>query len=237
MKIKILFNSAGIREDFSTGWGLSFLIDNRILFDTGEKGEFLIDNIDKMKIDLSLIESVVISHDHWDHTGGLWEILKRRKNINVYVCSGFGASFKHKIFEYFVKVFETDNFTRVTSGIYSTGGIIGVYKGTNMSEQALIIKTEKGFSVITGCAHPGIIKMLERVKAQLTIQEFYTVLGGFHLKDHSIKDVKEIVKKFTELKVKRVGPTHCSGLNAEQVFREKYGDNFIEAKVGQVINI
>ena len=237
MNIKVVFNSNGIREDFLTGWGLSFLIDDKILFDTGKDAKSLINNINKMKIDISLIEAVVISHDHWDHTGGLWELLKKKPNVNVYACPGFGMTFKRKVSEFSAKYFEVGNFTRVTSGIYSTGEIIGKYKEKNISEQALIIKTGKGFSVITGCSHPGIIKILERVKVQLSIQEFYAVFGGFHLKDHSMEDVKEIVKKFITLKIKRAGPTHCSGLDAEQIFREKYGDSFMEAKVGQVISV
>ncbi|MCD4780708.1 MAG: MBL fold metallo-hydrolase [Candidatus Omnitrophica bacterium] len=237
MNIKVVFNSDRIKEDFSIGWGLSLLLDDKILFDTGESAKSLINNMNKMEIDISLIEAVVISHDHWDHTGGLWEILKQRPNINVYGCPGFGVAFKDKISDISAKLIEDDNFTLVTSGIYSTGEIIGEYKGEDISEQALIIKTDKGFSVITGCAHPGIIKILERVRMQLSLKEFYTVLGGFHLKDYSIKDVKEIVKKFTELKVMRVGPTHCSGSDAEQIFQEKYGNAFIEAKVGQVISV
>jgi len=237
MNIKVIFNSDKVREDLSIGWGLSFLIDDRILFDTGKDAEFLSNNMDRMKIDMSLVEAVVISHDHWDHTGGLWEILKQRPSINVYGCPGFSVTFKHKISDISAKLIEADNLTLITSGIYSTGEIIGTYKGENISEQALIIKTEKGFSVITGCSHPGIIKILERARVQLGIKEFYAVLGGFHLKDHSIQDVKEIVKKFTALKVKYAGPTHCSGLDTEQVFREKYGDNFIEAKVGQIISV
>ena len=237
MEIKVLFNSEAISKEFSTGWGLSFLIDNRILFDTGEDGKFLINNMDKMKIDISLIEAIVISHDHWDHTGGLWEILRRRQNIHVYACPRFGSDFKNKVSESSAKYFEADNFTIISTGIYSTGEIIGTYKGKNISEQSLIVKTENGVSVITGCSHPGIVKILERVHTQLSIKEFYAVLGGFHLKDYSVKDIDEIVMSFKKSKVKQAGPTHCSGSNAERLFKEKYTDNFIEAKIGQVINI
>ncbi len=185
MKIKILFNSSSDNEELSAGWGLSFLIDERIMFDTGERGDSLINNINKLKTDLSLVEAVVISHDHWDHTGGLWEILKQRPNIKVYGCPGFNLEFKHKVSEFSSKVIDAENFTLIAPRIYSTGEIIGKYKGKNISEQALIIKTDNGFSLITGCAHPGIIKILERVKTQLSITKFYAVLGGFHLKNHS----------------------------------------------------
>lgn len=237
MNVRVLFNSSRLLDGLSVGWGLSFLIDNTIMFDTGEKGDLLINNINKLKVDLSLVEAVVISHDHWDHTGGLWEILSKKPNINVYACPGFGSDFKHKIPDFSAKLTEADNFTLIASGIYSTGEIIGTYKEKNISEQALIIKTAKGFSVITGCAHPGIIKILERVKMQLSIKEFYAVLGGFHLKDHSIKDIEMIVKKFSEFKVKRVGATHCSGTNAENLFQETYKGNFLSMKVGDTITI
>ena len=237
MEIRVLFNSLSNAERLSVGWGLSFLIDNRIIFDTGEKGDLLANNINKLNIDLSLVEAVVISHDHWDHTGGLWEVLKHRPGIRVYGCPEFGSDFKCKISGSSAKYFESKSFTRVDTGIYSTGEIFGIYKGANISEQSLIIKTEKGFSIVTGCAHPGIIKIIEKVKAQLSIRGFYAVIGGFHLKDSSTKEIEQIVEKFRELKVKRVGATHCSGTEAENLFRQEYKDDFFSLKVGEIINV
>lgn len=237
MDIKVLFNSVGVTEDLSVGWGLSFLINNKIIFDTGEKGDFLMNNINKFNVDLSLVEAIVISHDHWDHTGGLEELLMQKPNLKVYGCPGFGIDFKNKISDRSTQLIEADDFTIVTTEIYSTGEIIGIYKGADISEQALIIKTEKGFSVITGCAHPGIIKILERVQMQLSIKKFHAVLGGFHLKDCTTAEIKEIVKKFINLKVRRVGVTHCSGPEAENIFRDVYKDDFLSMNVGEVITI
>ena len=76
MQIKILFDSVALNNSFSTGWGISYLIDNKILFDTGEKSSALLKNIENMNVDISGLSTVVISHDHWDHQGGLWGILK-----------------------------------------------------------------------------------------------------------------------------------------------------------------
>ncbi|MDP8212487.1 MAG: MBL fold metallo-hydrolase [Candidatus Zapsychrus exili] len=237
MDVKVLFNSESIRKDLSAGWGLSFLIDNRIIFDTGGKGDYLLNNINKLEIDISLIEDIVISHDHWDHPGGLWDILAKTSDINVFSSSGFGSVFKRKILESSAKLKEVTHFMRVNIGVYSSGEIVGTYKGKNISEQSLIVKTEKGFSVITGCAHPGIIKILEKVKSQLSIKKFYAVLGGFHLKNHSNKEIKQIVEEFVKLKVNKVGATHCSGIDAENIFKEKYRDNFLDMKAGQVITV
>ena len=57
MEVKILFNSSSDIDSLSVGWGLSFWIDNQIMFDTGEKEDLLANNINKLKVDLSLIKS------------------------------------------------------------------------------------------------------------------------------------------------------------------------------------
>jgi len=237
MNVKVLFNGSSIDDKLFVGWGLAFLIDGKVLFDTGEDGGLLINNINKLKVNLEKAESVVISHDHSDHTGGLWDVLEKKPKIKIFGCPGFTEDFKEKVLESSARLIESCHFARINTGIYSTGEIIGTYKGKDIAEQSLIIKTDKGFSVITGCAHPGIINILERIKAQLSVEDFYAVIGGFHLKDSSIREIKEIVNKFTKLKVKRVGATHCSGENAENIFRKVYGDNFLSMKVGEIITV
>jgi len=82
MQIKVLFNKDALNKKFHTGWG-SFLIGEKILFDTGERGDWLLENIESLKVDIDKIEVIVISHDHWDHTGGLWVLLEK-KRFKVY---------------------------------------------------------------------------------------------------------------------------------------------------------
>ncbi len=60
-------------------WGLSVLVEadgQRILFDTGA-GQAAVPNADLMGIDLASVDRIVISHGHYDHTGGLYDVLKR----------------------------------------------------------------------------------------------------------------------------------------------------------------
>ena len=73
MQIKVLFDKDALNKTLYAGWGVSFLIGESILFDTGENGEWLIHNIKQLKVDLNKLQAAVISHDHWDHTRGLWE--------------------------------------------------------------------------------------------------------------------------------------------------------------------
>ena len=92
--------------------------------------------------------------------------------------------------------------------IYSTGEIIGEYSGIHISEQALVVKTDKGISVMSGCAHPGIIEILNVVKKKLNNDCFYCVLGGFHLMEEHAEIINHIVDEFKKLKVIKVGSTH-----------------------------
>ncbi len=73
-------NTAGM-GDYLAEWGLSQLIeaDNiKVLLDTGTSIS-AVHNAETLKIDLSEIDKIVLSHGHYDHTGGLRELLRRMK--------------------------------------------------------------------------------------------------------------------------------------------------------------
>ncbi len=237
MQIRVLFDKKAQDTNLKIGWGLSLLVEGKILFDAGENGDWLINNIKELKIEISKLEAVVISHDHWDHTGGLREVLNRKKGLKVYACPGFNREFKEKVKILGAELIELDNLTEIAKNIYVSGEIPGVYNEQHLPEQALILKTDNGLSVLTGCAHPGIIKILEKVKAEFPKQKLYSVCGGFHLGGTDRRTIEIIAEKFKEMGVEKTGPTHCSGGEAEEIFKKKYGDNFITVKVGQTIEV
>jgi 7,8-dihydropterin-6-yl-methyl-4-(beta-D-ribofuranosyl)aminobenzene 5'-phosphate synthase len=236
MQIKILFDSVALDNKFSTGWGVSYLIDGRILFDTGEKSGALLKNMKNMDVHISDIKVVVISHDHWDHRGGLWGVLKENNRLKVYACPNFSRRFKNRVKSYGAQLIEADKFTQISKGVYTTGEIGGRYAFKYMPEQALVLKTPKGVVILTGCAHPGIINVIENVKQNIP-DSIYLVLGGFHLMGKHKKTINPIVDKFRQLNIKKVAPSHCTGKNATKLFKEKYRDDFIEVKVVQEIEV
>jgi len=237
MEVRIIFNSEAVSEKLSTGWGFSCLVNNEILFDTGEKGEYLFNNMAALDIDIAQIKKVVISHDHWDHTGGLWKLLEQRKGLEVYACPNFSEEFKHKVRQLQGVLIESKEIMAIAKDIFLTGEIPGTYNNKDMPEQSFIVNTQNGISVITGCAHPGILNILEKVKSGFPNYQIHAVFGGFHLKNEKESIIEDIANKFQAMGVKKTGPTHCSGSIAENIFKRKYGDSFMFLKAGQGLNI
>ncbi len=237
IRAKVLYDNYSLKREFNVGWGFSCLIDNRILFDTGESGKALLSNMKAMDIDVSDIEAVVISHDHWDHTGGLWELLKVRKGLPVYACSDFSADFREEVSDLKGNLIEINDLTEIFPGIYTTGAIAGTYRGNYLPEQAIALKTANGISLITGCSHPGVVTMLERLRDTLSEENIYMVFGGFHLLDKDKKAIRKVIKEFKKLGVQNVGPTHCSGRKTMKLFQKEYDKNFVPIKVGLELNL
>lgn len=189
-----------------------------------------------MDIKVPNIEMAIISHDHWDHRGGLWGILKENPKLKVYACPNFSRRFKNKVKSYGTQLIEADKFAQISKGVYTTGEIEGRYAFRYMPEQTLVLKTPKGVAILTGCAHPGIIKIIEAVKQNIS-DNIYLVLGGFHLMGRHKKTIRPIVDKFRQLAIEKVAPAHCSGRSAIKLFKEEYGGDFVELKVGQIIEL
>jgi 7,8-dihydropterin-6-yl-methyl-4-(beta-D-ribofuranosyl)aminobenzene 5'-phosphate synthase len=108
--------------------------------------------------------------------------------------------------------------------------------GDSIVEESLALDTPQGLIVVTGCAHPGIVDIVRR-SMELVPGEIHLVMGGFHLGRLPREDVLDIIEEFKSMGVKKVAPTHCTGDMAIRLFREAYGEDFIEAGCGAVIEI
>lgn len=218
-----------------TGWGFSCLIkirDKNILFDTGADSETLLFNMEKKEIDPKEINLIVLSHIHGDHVGGLEGILKRNGKVKVYIPTSFPDSLRQTIKSYGGEYIDVKNSMEILEGVYSTGEM-----GTWIKEQSLIVNTEKGLILITGCAHPGVVNIIEKAKEMFPEKNVFLVLGGFHLSGASNSELKRIIGNFRKLGVQKVAPCHCSGDRCRELFKEEYKENFLENGVGKIIEI
>ena len=232
VKMTVLYDNYVYTEGTKNAWGFSCFIEGtekNILFDTGGESEILMHNIDKLNIDPESVEMIVISHNHWDHTGGLFAFLEKKSGIPVYLPHSFPGEFIDKVKDAGASVILINEPAEICKNVFSTGEMEG-----RVNEQSLIVKTNKGLVVVTGCSHPGIVKIVKKAQ-EIMGEEIYLVFGGFHLKDHSEKAVKEIISQFRESGVKKCGATHCTGNKQIKLFKEAYGNDYIEMGTGRVL--
>jgi len=236
MEIRILFDNKKEDIRYVVGWGVSYLVNGDILFDAGENEEMLFHNMRLMDIRPDQIKKIVISHEHWDHVGGLWRLITGNPGVPVYICPGFSREFKDRIISSGANAIEVGPFTEIDRNIYTSGEIQGSCRYGRIPEQVLILRSKKGISVVTGCAHNGIADILKSINERMP-GPIHLVLGGFHTLDMSASVVGSVIKRFQQMGVGKVAPTHCTGDEAIRLFKEFYGADFVEAVVGKTIHV
>jgi 7,8-dihydropterin-6-yl-methyl-4-(beta-D-ribofuranosyl)aminobenzene 5'-phosphate synthase len=213
-------------------WGFScYLPQYRVLFDTGSNGAVLLKNMEVLGISPRDIEAIVLSHFHWDHTGGLLDLLQIHGEKRVFVHSAFSMTFAGEAQGLGAQVLVEDDPVEVLPGVMTTGALEGPVK-----EQGLLVKGDMGWTLLTGCAHPGIIPMAE-VATDLAGESLYLVMGGFHLMGLSSREVARVVRRLLDLEVSLVAPCHCTGDEAIETFAGILGGRCMSVGVGMVLEI
>ncbi|MBN1285556.1 MAG: MBL fold metallo-hydrolase [Anaerolineae bacterium] len=229
--ITVLYDNFAYDSSLQTDWGYAALVEHRghtILFDTGAQGSILHNNMTALAIDPAAIEAVVLSHAHTDHVGGMTGLLLQGARPEVYLLPSFPPAVKNQIGGQ-TTIIEVEPGQAIADGIFTTGEI-----AYGIPEQALVIKTGQGLVIVTGCAHPGIVRIIEQVEA-LFDEPIYLVMGGFHLIGASSAQIAGIVAAFREHGIQKVAPSHCTGEAAIAAFAAEYGDDFMQSGVGREI--
>jgi 7,8-dihydropterin-6-yl-methyl-4-(beta-D-ribofuranosyl)aminobenzene 5'-phosphate synthase len=90
---------------------------------------------------------------------------------------------------------------------------------------SLAVEGDHGLSIILGCSHAGVVNILQEISDRFGTREFYTVLGGMHLRgrsrEYTEKIIGELLKRFS---VSRWRPCHCTGLDAFVAFSQNVKD-------------
>jgi 7,8-dihydropterin-6-yl-methyl-4-(beta-D-ribofuranosyl)aminobenzene 5'-phosphate synthase len=192
MELIVVYDNEA-KKGLLKGWGFSCFIntgEHKILFDTGWDGQVLLRNMELLGIDVHQIDILVLSHQHWDHIGGLPTFLFQNPKVKVYIPASFSANLKKEIssrgkhlhahvptcsersHDECPLVHEITGAQEICKDIYTTGEL-----GTDIKEQSLVVDTGKGMYVLTGCAHPGLASILGSASK---LGDVVGILGGLH---------------------------------------------------------
>ncbi|MBV5310098.1 MAG: MBL fold metallo-hydrolase [Chromatium okenii] len=233
--LTILFDNYAGLPGLQTLWGFAALIrtsTRTILFDTGSNGRVLLKNMQVLGIDPREIDTVFLSHTHWDHIGGVDSILELNPNVTLVLHEGFS---KHLINDLrrlcrTLIVVGAEPY-ELAPGIYSTGML-----AADPPEHALILEVNARLALIGGCSHPGIAQLVEQSQVFVN-KPVRWAIGGFHLMYSDDAAITAAIAQLQALGVSEVAATHCTGDAARIAFRAAYGAGFIEGGVGRTIEL
>ncbi|MFP4697309.1 MAG: MBL fold metallo-hydrolase [Eubacteriales bacterium] len=271
MIIKTLVENTSISEEFKNEHGLSLYIKTKnyqLLFDVG-KSNLFIENANKLGIDLSEIDAVIISHGHYDHGGGLRNFLRINKKAKIYLNEKVIGDYysnrgNEKVYIGLDKgIFPNDRFVFVRD-YYKINDSLELFSdvkekyftpinnkklfkkdGPNYiqddfsHEQNLLITEDDKNVLIAGCAHKGILNVIEDVSSKKSNIPNY-VISGFHLYNRSTKiseditKVKQIANYLIETKSKYY-TCHCTGLEAYEQLKDEMGDKIEYLSTGSEV--
>lgn len=261
MNITCLMENTAISDNVICEHGFSLFVEtknHKMLIDAGQSAAFA-DNAKNLGVDLSKVDMAMLSHGHYDHSGGIMTFADVNGTAPIYMQSNAGGDFYHKsdaIEKYIgidknilelsqVKLLDQniriDDEISVFSGVkgrrhFPSGNLILMMKTEDeegnvsfvqddFSHEQYVVIEENGKKVlISGCAHNGILNILDEFR------ELYgctpdVVISGFHLmrkngySDEDIDNIKAIATELGEMNT-TFYTGHCTGIEPFDIMKD-----------------
>jgi len=246
MKIITLIENLAYKKGLAAEHGLSLYIEGKhkkILFDTGQTGSF-IRNAKELGIDIEDIDALIISHGHYDHTGGLYPFLEKNTKATVYAKKSLFTPKYHGQSRFIGELYKEtplsnrlvylETITEIDNDIFIIPDIpifnsldthfqnFFIKSGNEYfpdqfdDELFIVIKKDEKINIVTACSHRGITNMCTAAVEHFKCQ-VGLITGGFHMKECPDGQYKFISGYLQKLNPQAIGVCHCTGV-------DKYAD-------------
>lgn len=248
----------------------NLLEKNKILFDCGQSSIFS-KNALNLGIDLKEVDTLILSHGHYDHTGGLEKFLEINNNAKIYlkresllekynngeyigIPKGIINSNNKRV------VFPNKQISQISKNLYlvSFPGEVISEKGINSAqknsvagfsvlqngefikdsfndEQYLVFINKNKISLITGCSHKGILKIITLVE-ELFDFPVCEIIGGLHTKKESEQEIISLARELNKSSVKNLQVCHCTGIEAFTTLKQNFNASISYNYTGNKFN-
>lgn len=267
MKINVIIEDTCGNSKCISEHGLSIYVEtkqHKILVDTGATDAFL-KNAGELGIDITKVDTVIVSHGHYDHAGGLLSFTKKNPHAYIYIQKGALNDFYHgeryigidKRIAELPQLHLLDEDCKIDDELFLFTGITGrrFWPQSNLAltkrendvdrqddfchEQCLVVREGEESILLSGCAHNGILNVLDRY------EEIFgcipkRVISGFHMMKKTDYTAEEIASiQSTAEKLREMGTVfytgHCTGKKAFDLMKPIMGERLIQIHSGVVI--
>jgi len=275
VKIVCLVEDTTDSNQIKAEHGISLYIETKnhhMLFDLGQSDLFL-QNAQKLGISIEEVDTVVISHGHYDHGGGLAHFLKINHHAKIYInIHAFDAHYSERVkgeFTYigldralkrhqqvvcrdgdydlddelhvFSKISNQDYYPKSNQTLYKEESGLMMHDDFN-HEQNLLIKENNHYVLFAGCAHHGIVNIVERANHRIQPLPLTAVISGFHFASRFIElaeseqSIREIGNHFKTMET-QFFTGHCTGIEPYHMIKEVMNDQIKYFKAGTIIKL
>jgi 7,8-dihydropterin-6-yl-methyl-4-(beta-D-ribofuranosyl)aminobenzene 5'-phosphate synthase len=273
-RITVLVNNSVRQPKLLAEHGFSLYIEShkKILFDTGQ-GRTLLHNAEVLGIDLVDLDYVILSHGHYDHTGGLYPLLgETQHRLPVYLHEdvftnkiALDSSGGKETVERYIGIAHTSqeyescgadfhfvhSYTVIDNDVATVSDITHPHGWQSNDSRlqvkdphgslspdpfrddlSLLLETDSGPVILLGCAHAGIIEIVDTISHVSGYNKFFAIIGGSHLAKASRPYIERAVQMLRSYTFDVIALTHCTGCEVEALLQQSFPGIFVPVYAG-----